>query len=104
MIPSRTCIKNLGQSRFFIMCACMDSNHGPPRYKLGALPTELQARIKILAYSPQQTSGPTLLEMNFVLCSMFELFFNNGELCESVVGVDEMRCLSTRSLYHLEIL
>ncbi len=23
----------------------MDLNHGPPRYKLGALPTELQAEI-----------------------------------------------------------
>ncbi len=28
-----------------ILSARMDLNHGPPRYKLGALPTELQAEI-----------------------------------------------------------
>ena len=27
-----------------IWCACQDSNLGPPRYKLGALPTELHAQ------------------------------------------------------------
>lgn len=58
----------------------MDSNHGPPRYKLGALPTELQARIKILAYSPQQTSGFTLLKVDFIFGSVLEMLFDNGEL------------------------
>lgn len=45
-----------------IMCARLDSNQGPPRYKLGALPTELRALIRIpLSLDSKLNALPTEL-------------------------------------------
>ena len=51
--------ENLFESHKASLCWCArrDSNPRPDEYKSSALPTELQARIKILAYSLKQASS-----------------------------------------------
>ncbi len=50
----------------------MDLNHGPPRYKLGALPTELQAENQSILYATEKKRNPCTTLSIYLVQSVYD--------------------------------
>jgi hypothetical protein len=50
----------------------MDLNHGPPRYKLGALPTELQAENQSILYAKSKKRNPCIPLYEYLVQSLYD--------------------------------
>ena len=72
-----------------LLSARLDLNQGPPRYKLGALPTELQAEVRKIMKKEEFTI-------------LFTLAFRTGRLYELLIQADAISNELATKLYPKE--